>query len=65
MITEINCETGEVTTREPNAEELAQAAIDQKRTEDEAAELNAKEAAKQAVLSKLGLTAQEVAALLA
>jgi ribosomal protein L16 Arg81 hydroxylase len=64
MITEVNCETGEVITREPNAEELAQAAIDQKRTEDEVAELNAKEATRKAVLDKLGLSADEVAALL-
>jgi hypothetical protein len=64
MITEVNCETGEVITREPNDEELAQAAIDQKRTEDEIAELNAKEATRKAVLDKLGLSADEIAALL-
>jgi ribosomal protein L16 Arg81 hydroxylase len=64
MITEVNCETGEVTTREPNAEELAQIAIDQKRTEDEVTAINAKDATKQAVLDKLGLSADEVAALL-
>jgi hypothetical protein len=64
MITTVNCETGEVTTRELNADELAQAAKDEQRTEDEVTALNAKDAAKQAVLDKLGLTADEIAALL-
>lgn len=64
MITTVNCETGEVTTRELNADELAQQVIDQERTANEEAELAAKTAAKQAVLDKLGLSAEEVAALL-
>jgi hypothetical protein len=64
MITNVNCETGEVTTRELNAEELAQAVIDQKRTEDEVVALNAKEITRQGALDKLGLSADEVAALL-
>ena len=53
MITEINCETGEVITREPNAEELAQLAIDEERTANEKAELAAKECsnAKQSLIA--------------
>jgi len=64
MIKIHNATTGEITEREMTAEELAQSEADnlshakwQKAVED-------KEAAKQAVLDKLGLTADEVAALL-
>jgi hypothetical protein len=64
MITTVNCETGEVTTRELNADELAQQVIDQERTANEEAELAAKTTAKQVVLDKLGLSADEVQALL-
>ena len=64
---EINCETGEVSERELTADELAQRAADakayadQKATEDKAAADKA--AARQAVYAKLGLTADEIAAL--
>jgi hypothetical protein len=65
MIKEHNLQTGKITEREFNAEELQQ--IAQNQIELEAARLAKadKEAARQAVLSKLGLTAEEAAALLA
>jgi hypothetical protein len=56
--------TGEIVEREMNAEELAIIAQDKiKRDANEAAETK-KAADRQAVLNKLGLTADEVAALL-
>ena len=64
---EINCETGEVIERELTADELAQreadakAAADQQAAQDKAAADKA--AARQAVYAKLGLTADEIAAL--
>jgi hypothetical protein len=65
MIKEHNLQTGKITEREFNAEELQQ--IAQNQIELEAARLAKadKEAARQAVLDKLGLTADEAAALLA
>ena len=51
--------------REMNAEEYAQWLKDKKVSEAGLAELQAKADAKEAVLAKLGLTADEVAALLA
>jgi hypothetical protein len=56
-----NAQTGEIIRRELNADELAQA------TKDAATKIEtdtAKQAARQAVLDKLGLTADEAAALL-
>jgi hypothetical protein len=63
MKTIINVETGEVTERELNAEELAQAAIDEKANAVREAEKAKAEAAKSAVLDKLGLTADDLKAL--
>ena len=59
-----NVETGEVIEREMNAEELVTYNADMEKNRLEAESLAAKEATKQAVLAKLGLTADEVAALL-
>jgi len=65
---EINCETGEVIERELTADELAQreadakAAADQKAAED--ADKAAKAVEKDALLAKLGITADEAALLL-
>ena len=64
MITEINVETGEITQREMTAEELAEYEADQAEAAAKKAEAEAKETARQAVLEKLGLTADEAAALL-
>ena len=66
---EINCATGEVTERELTAEELAQREVDalafeQAKATDDQAKAD-KEAAREAVYAKLGLTAEEIAALLA
>jgi len=63
MKTIVNLETGEVTERELNAEELAQAAIDEKASAAREAEKAKAEAAKAAVLDKLGLTADDLKAL--
>jgi hypothetical protein len=68
MKTIINCETGEVTKRELNAEELAQQEIDEanylaaKAIAD--AEVESKAAEKQQVLDRLGITEQEARLLL-
>ena len=56
--------TGETITRDFNAAELAQAKLDQAQAKLEAEAQTAKQAARQAVLDKLGLTADEAAALL-
>lgn len=68
---EINCETGEVTERPLTAEEIAaneaaaaQAAADAIAAEEEATAKAAAKASAQAKLATLGLTADEVAALL-
>lgn len=60
----INCETGEIIERDFNDDELAQATIDAEMVANTQAEAAAKAAAKQAVLDKLGLTAEEAAAAL-
>lgn len=61
FIQEHNCETGEITQRPLTAEEIAQ-----RETEAQAqAEAKAtKEAARQALLDKLGITAEEAQLLL-
>lgn len=66
---EINCETGEETIIELTDAEIAELAYQaelavEKKAEEDAAKA-ALEAKKQEVLAKLGLTADEVAALLA
>ena len=64
----INVETGEVIERELNAEEIAQQEIDEanaaaaKALAD--AEVLAKENAKQAILDRIGLTADELQTIL-
>jgi hypothetical protein len=71
MAVEVNCETGEVTTRPLTAEEIAaqkaaaaQAEVEAKvRETEEKAIANAKASA-QAKLAKLGLTEQEISALI-
>lgn len=64
----VNCETGEIIERELNAEELAQQEIDEanflaaKAIAD--VEIAAKQAERQAILDRLGLTADEAKLLL-
>ena len=64
MIKEHNVETGEVIERELNAEELAQHNAYLAEQDARKAEQASKDAAKQAVLDKLGLSADEITALL-
>lgn len=61
----INCETNEIIERELNEEELAQSVIDGETVAASQAQAAAKIASKEAVLEKLGLTADELAAALA
>ena len=63
-ITEHNLLTGEIVERDQTAAELAQVAADKVSFQAEADAQAAKIAARQAVLDKLGLTADEAAALL-
>jgi hypothetical protein len=63
-ITEHNVTTGEVIEREMTADEIAQRETDEVQSQQSAADQAAKAAARQAVLDKLGLSADEVAALL-
>ena len=67
---EVNCETGEVTTRPLTAEEiaiqaadLAQLEADKAAAEAEAAQLAAAKASAESKLAALGLSADEIAAL--
>ena len=55
----VNCETGEEIIRDANAEELAQITADQLLQDAKQAEVEAKAAARQAILDRLGLTADE------
>ena len=64
MIKEHNTETGEVIERELNAEELAQLDADKAEAEAQATAQATKAALRQATLDKLGLSADEIAALL-
>jgi hypothetical protein len=60
-----NVETGEVSEVELTKDELAQRELDIKASKVAAIEADAKAQAKQAVLDKLGLTQDEISALLA
>ena len=60
----VNAETGEEIEREMNAEELAQRALDFANAQSMKSDEVAKAEAKQAILEKLGITAEEVSALL-
>ena len=60
----VNCETGEEIVRDANAEEIAQIELDEANYKARAAVAKAKETAKTALLSKLGITAEEARLLL-
>jgi hypothetical protein len=62
-VIEQNLVTGEIVERDQTAEEKAQAAKDKAEAQAQAEAAEAKIAARQAVLDKLGLTADEAAAL--
>jgi len=55
----VNCETGEEIVRDATAEEIAQIEIDKANAQAEKAEAEAKAAQRQAILDRLGLTADE------
>ena len=60
----INCQTGEVTERELNSEELAQQAIDEAQVNQAKAEAEAKATARAALLTQLGITEEQAKLLL-
>jgi hypothetical protein len=64
LITIHNVETDEIITREMNAEEYAQYEKDIVDTQARESEAAAKSTARQAILDRLGLTADEAATLL-
>lgn len=64
MIIIHNVETNEIIEREPTAEELAQLAIDQAEATAIKEAKAAKEAARQTLLERLGITADEAKLLL-
>lgn len=59
-----NCDTDTETTREYTQKQISDAETNRAIWEQEQAELQAKQAARSAVLTKLGLTAEEAQALL-
>lgn len=59
QIKEVNCETGEEIIRDANADELAQMKLDAANAAARKAEAEAKEAERQAILDRIGLTADE------
>jgi hypothetical protein len=63
-VKEFNCETGEEIIREATAEEIAQIESDAINAKTAKAEAEAKATARQAILDRLGLTADEAAILL-
>ena len=60
----INCETGETVERELNKAEKDQQKIDEAEIAVQQAEAEAKEAAKAAILDRIGLTADELQTIL-
>ena len=60
----VNAETGEEIIRDANAEELAQIKLDADNAEVRKAQAEAKEAAKQAILDRIGLSADELKTIL-
>ncbi len=60
----VNVETGEEIVRDANAEEIAQMKLDAENATTQQAEADAKETAKAALLTKLGITADEAKLLL-
>jgi hypothetical protein len=64
LITVTNCETGETIEREMNADELAQFNLIKEEQAQKEADAEAKATARQAILDRLGLTADEAALIL-
>jgi len=63
-IKEVNCETGEEITRDATDAEIAQIEINKAKQITAQAEAEARESARQALLSKLGITQEEAQLLL-
>ena len=59
QVKEVNCETGEEIVRDATAEEIAQIKLDADNAAAKKAEAEAKESQRQAILDRLGLTADE------
>ena len=59
QLKEFNCESGEEFVRDANADELAQFEIDKANELARLAAIDAREASRQAILDRLGLTADE------
>ena len=64
QVKEFNCETGEEIVRDATAEEIAQIEIDAANAAARQAEVEAKAAERQAILDRLGLTADELKTIL-
>ena len=60
----VNCETGEEIVRDATAEEIAQKEIDAANAVARKAEAEAKEAQRQAILDRIGLTSDELQTIL-
>jgi predicted flap endonuclease-1-like 5' DNA nuclease len=60
----VNCETGEEIIRDANADEIAQMKTDANNAATRKAEADTKEAAKSAILDRIGLTADELKTIL-
>jgi len=60
----VDCSTGEEIVRDANAEEIAQMELDASKAAARKAEAEAKATAKAALLTKLGITAEEAQLLL-
>lgn len=60
----VNCETGEEIVRDATAEEIAQMEVYAAQEAQRQAEAEAKQATRQAILDRLGLTADEAKLLL-
>lgn len=59
QVKEVNCETGEEIVRDATAEEIAQMQLDIDNEKAVKAQAQAKAAERQAILDRLGLTADE------
>ncbi len=64
QIKEYNCETGEEIIRDATTAEIAQMKLDADNAKARKAEEDLKEAARQAILDRLGLTADELKTIL-
>ncbi len=63
-VLDVNCTTGEEILRDATADEIAQIEIDAANAEAKKSEVEAKAAEKQALLDRLGITADEAKLLL-